>query len=105
MARSRLCRACRDFHDLEQAWPEACLSHFGVRADPAPFVIADGMAPIRSMADGRVYDSWSGYKASVRRAGCEIIGDDTSGFRGKPGYQAGNVEADIKRTISELSRG
>lgn len=104
MARSRLCRVCKDFHELDVQWPEACLGHFGVQASDAPFVRTDGMDAVQSMADGRTYDSKSAYYASVRRAGCEIVGDDRSGFGRPPGYQAGDVASDIKRTIAELSR-
>jgi hypothetical protein len=104
MARSRLCRVCKDFHPLGGTWPVECYGHFGVQASPAPFVRADGMDPLRSMVSGQFFDSKSAYYAEVRRAGCEIVGDDKSGFRAPPGYQPGNVEADIKRTIMELSR-
>jgi hypothetical protein len=104
MARSRFCRVCKDFHDLEQAWPDACLGHFGVQASDAPFIRPDGMDALRSLADGRTYDSRSAYYASVRRAGCEIVGDDRGGFSKPPGYQPGDLASDIKRTIAELSR-
>lgn len=104
MARSRFCKTCSGWHDLAQPWPVECLGHFGIKAD-APYVRTDGMDPIRSMADGRLYDSKSAYYASVKRAGCEIIGNDTGGSPPRPGYQAGHVEVDIKRAIAELNSG
>ena len=54
------------------------------------------------MADGRIYDSRSSYYASVRAAGCEIVGDDRSGFGRAGAHQPKNVGADIKRAIEEL---
>jgi hypothetical protein len=100
--RSRLCRVCGGFHPLGAAWPAPCAAHCGAAANPAPMIRPDNMAPIRSMADGRVYDGRSAYYASVRRAGCEIVGDDRSGFgrAGRPHQKP--IGADIKRAIEEL---
>jgi len=98
MPRSRLCRACGAFHPLEDAWPPACAPE---AAAPAPAVRPDGMAPLRSMADGRLYDSKSAYYASVRRAGCEIVGDDRGGF-GAGARTLPSPGADIKRAIEQL---
>jgi hypothetical protein len=103
MARSRLCRVCKDFHSFEAAWPAECLSHFGVPASDAPYVRTDGMDPLKSMADGKTYDSKSAYYGSVRRAGCEIVGDDRAGFGPKPEWKLPPVGPDIKRAIERLS--
>ena len=58
------------------------------------------------MADGRMYDSRSAYYAGVRRAGCEIVGDDRAGF-GRPRTAdrllPPNIGADVRRAIEELS--
>ncbi len=77
----------------------------GRRLGSAPAIRTDGMSPIRSMADGRVYDSKSAYYASVRRAGCEIVGDDREGFGRTPGYAGDGVESDIKQAIGQLEAG
>jgi len=41
----RLCRACREWHDLDQPWPQACLGHFRpttARSDLArPMIVSD----------------------------------------------------------------
>ena len=102
MVRSRLCRVCSTFHPLGEPWPGDCVGHLPTYADPAPNIRPDGMDALRSMADGRVYDSKSGYYASVRAAGCEIVGDDRSGFGTASVHQPKNVGADIKRAIEEL---
>lgn len=105
MARSRLCRVCKAFHPLEDAWPLDCLGHFGERPALAPFVRPDGMDPIQSMVSGQFFDSRSAYYREVRAAGCEIVGNDVNGFGPRPGYQPGDVAADIKRSIQELTSG
>ncbi|HEY5412541.1 MAG TPA: hypothetical protein VIJ94_17625 [Caulobacteraceae bacterium] len=68
----------------------------------APMIRADGMAPVRSMADGRVYESRSGYYASVRAAGCEIVGDERAPFERRPAFEPGRAGADIKTAIEQL---
>jgi hypothetical protein len=79
------------------------------RAAPAPMIRPDGMDAVRCMADGRRYDSRSAYQAAVRRAGCEIVGDDAGGFGRAPDCAPGDIAPDIandiKRTLAELSRG
>jgi hypothetical protein len=72
----------------------------------APMIRTDGMSAMRSMADGRIYDGKSAYYASVRRAGCEIVGNESTPFERRPthdqrGIGAG-VGADIKRAIEQL---
>lgn len=76
MARSRFCRVCHDFHDLSQAWPVACAGHFGEQAGSAAYVISDSMDAMRSMADGKVYDSKSRYRRELRARGCYEVGND-----------------------------
>jgi hypothetical protein len=69
---------------------------------PAPTVRPDGMGPMRSMADGRIYDSRSAYHASVRAAGCEIVGDERAPFERRPVFEPGRTGADIKAAIEQL---
>jgi hypothetical protein len=104
----RLCRACGGFHDLGSAWPRACANQDENRRSrlAAPAVRPDGMATIRSMADGALYDSRSRYEASVRRSGCQIVGEDRSGFgrrRTADDLLPHSISADIRRAIEELS--
>jgi hypothetical protein len=85
MARSRFCRICKEFHDLEEAWPEDCLGHFGAPAmGAAPYVQSDSMAPIISMADGKPYDSKSRYRADLKARGMIEVGNDRMERRPAP---------------------
>jgi len=68
----------------------------------APMVRRDSMDPVRSMADGRIYDSRSEYYASVRAAGCEIVGDERAPFERRPAFEPGRAGADIKHALEQL---
>ena len=71
-------------------------------ARDAPMIRPDGMAPIRSMADGRVYESRSLYYDSVRRAGCEIVGDERAAFDRRHELGSNGVAHDLKIAIEQL---
>lgn len=70
-------------------------------SDAAPNIRADGMDPIRSMVDGKVYDSKSAYYGSVRRAGCEIVGNERAPFERRPEYRSEGLGADISRAYEQ----
>jgi hypothetical protein len=76
---------------------------YSKRADfPSPMHIRDdlGTKGVLNHADGRMYDSYSAYKASVKRHGCEIMGDTKpQSFKPKRSEKAGH---DIKRAIEQL---
>lgn len=99
----RLCRACGDFHDLAGAWPSACYEHFGVVASSAPNIRTDGMAPIKSMASGQMFDSKSAYYRDIKQAGCEIVGNDLSGFGKRPDYRPEGLKQAIKEAMERNS--
>lgn len=73
MSRSRFCRVCRQFHDLEAPWPAACDGHFGERPAGAPHVITDTIE-VRGMHDGQMYTSKSKLRSSYRAHGVEEMG-------------------------------
>ena len=98
--RSRLCRVCHSFHPLEE-WPQACAEHFGQRVQ-APSIRPDGMDALRSMADGKMYDGRSAYYASVKRAGCEIVGDERVKPKTVDSLIPRNIGRDIKDSIDQL---
>lgn len=58
---------------------------FGPMSDlPCPMVMGDTMAPVQSMADGRMYDSKSAIRAHYRRAGVVEVGNDPARLRARP---------------------
>lgn len=75
----RLCKVCRDWHELNN-WPSECyVIQEQKRADfPTPMVFStDTTEPLRSMADGQIYTSKAGmresYKASNNPQGVNYI--------------------------------
>ena len=78
MPRSRLCRCCKDWHDLAEAWPVECYGHFGITVDASagPQIISDTIEPFHSMADGRVYSSKSRYRAELKARGLIEVGNE-----------------------------
>lgn len=76
----RFCKVCRGWHDMDRPWPDNCRPERNWnRADyPSPRLIRDGLEDIWNPVDGKVYDSKSAYYGAVKRAGCEIAGNDSS---------------------------
>lgn len=100
----RKCRICSDLHEVK-AWPEACWGHYGEAPRQATYVRPDGMDPVMSMVSGQIHDSRSAYYAEVRRAGCEIVGDDRAGFGPRPEAKSEGVAQSIKRALAQHGMG
>lgn len=76
MARERLCKVCRGWHDVEN-WPHNCMTHErSLQVLPAPRISGDTMKPVMSMTDGKMYDSKSAIRAEYKRAGVIEVGND-----------------------------
>lgn len=73
----------------------------------APMIRTDGMDPIQSMLDGQTYDSRSGYYASLRRAGAEIVGNDRAPFERDRAreFNPQGVGESIKQAIEQIEGG
>ena len=73
----------------------------------APFVISDCMDDTLSHADGRHYSSKSKYYKSVKEAGCEIVGNDSSYMNPKPRKpfepDRKDIQQDLKRAIAKVN--
>lgn len=80
MSRSRHCRVCDGWHELDKSWPHNCIAHFGEKpqrsALPVPMLIRDCMDATMNPVNGQMYESKSDYYRAVRAAGCEIVGND-----------------------------
>jgi len=71
-------------------------------AGAAPMIRPDGMDPIRSQLDGRLYDSRSAYYASLRAGGAEIVGNDRAPFERRPPFAPQGVAQSVKQAIEQL---
>lgn len=84
MARERFCDHCRKWHRLDEPWPVACMDFRDPPFLPAPYIISDGMAPVKSMLDGKTYDSKSALRRTYRDAGVKEVGNDVATERKPP---------------------
>jgi hypothetical protein len=79
MASYRFCKVCEGVHDVAQ-WPD---NHrewvIDNRSDlAAPMLIRDSMDPVKSMLDGKMYDSKRSLRRTYREGGVVEVGDDKS---------------------------
>ena len=79
---------------------------FRQKPRPRIHVISDSHTPFRSMADGRVYDSKSAYRADLKARGMVELGNDeiTPTDRYEPGDIAQDV-ADVMNGNVPIERG
>jgi hypothetical protein len=72
-----------------------------------PMVIADTMAPVQSMLDGKMYDSKAAIRATYRAAGVTEVGNDAQRFRPrpKPQLERGAIKATIEKAEARFNKG
>lgn len=99
MSRSRWCKVCEGWHDLAEVWPEACAGHFASQ-EAGPQIVSDTTAPFRSMADGKMYDSKSRYRQTLRDRGLVEVGNEKITQRR---VEAPPVRAQLQRAFQQLS--
>lgn len=63
-------------------------------------VIQDSIDPFRSHADGKIYDSKSTYRRSLRAMGLREVGNDNINVKNE--YTPKDVRADIHKAINRL---
>jgi hypothetical protein len=69
---------------------------------PRVHIIGDTVRPMRSMADGKLYDSKSKYKAEVKALGYEIVGDQRAPNKE---YKPVNWKNEMLDTARDLGYG
>jgi hypothetical protein len=72
-----------------------------------PMIIADSMAPVQSMLDGKLYDSKAALRATYRAAGVTEVGNDPAMLRPKPKPKTDRqaVKAAVGRAFSRAGLG
>lgn len=103
MARQRLCKVCSKWHDLDAPWPAECWREPTKARSrlSAPMIIQDGMAPVQSMLDGKMYDSKAALRATYKAAGVTEVGDDPSVTNPKPFKRPKPSRKDIKAAVGK----
>lgn len=101
--RSRYCRVCKSFHDIEQDWPAECAGHFSIKeARPVSGIIRD-LSPYRSMITGQMIDGRRQHRDHLRAYGCVEVGNDTSHMKArKPQAKASRKEL-MHRQLADVS--
>lgn len=103
MARERFCKICRGWHDLDKPWPDNCLPERNwTRSDLAsPMLIRDGMDPVQSQLDGKMYESKSALRQTYKQAGVVEVGNDSSVIDPKPYRKPRPRREDINASVSK----
>lgn len=70
----RMCKACGNWHDLDEPWPAKCSRHFD--RGRAPNVISDNMDPTKHMGTGEILDSKAKFRRATKASGCVEIGNE-----------------------------
>lgn len=98
----RLCRVCREWHDVEE-WPEGCFRVPTVNRSElsAPMLALDTMKPVQSMLDGKMYDSKSKLRATYKQAGMVEVGNDSSVTDPKPPKTQKVKREDVKASVGK----
>lgn len=104
----RMCKACGDWHDLDEPWPAKCFKHlYGGRSEgmQAAYVISDNMDALKHHATGEIMTSKRAFSKATRAAGCVELGNEAIKPRAPIKLDRGQRREDIKRTIYELRNG
>lgn len=98
----RMCKACGDWHDLDEPWPAKCSRH---TRSAAPYVISDSMDALKHHATGEIMTSKRAFSKATRAAGCVELGNETIQARAPAKLDRGQRREDIKRAIYDLRNG
>lgn len=73
----------------------------------APSIRTDSMEPIRSMGDGQIYDSKSGYYEHLKRGGFEVVDAKPSApvIEDRPAITTRDVKDAFEKSVAELNNG
>lgn len=99
MAHQRFCRVCSGWHELDK-WPHNCMPERRPRSElSAPRLNLDTMSPVKSMLDGKIYDSKAALRRTYKDAGVVEVGDDSSVTNPKPFKTPKPDKKEIKNSI------
>jgi hypothetical protein len=106
---SRLCRACSEWHDLNEPWPRACANHFRHTTEarsslPRPMVISDDV-DVASPVSGERFTSKSELRRHYIANGVRELGNDTIKPRDndEADIALAPIERDVAQAIESLS--
>ena len=85
----------------EGKWVDKTLVRGGVERR-AHFISTDSHQPFRSMADGKIYDSKSAYRRTLKERGLQEIGNEDPHKHVKKQWNMPPVSESIKQAIEEI---
>lgn len=99
----RKCKACPAWHDLDEPWPEGCITHF--KANVGPQIIKD-VEPYRAVAtdvDGKrpVIGGRRQHREFLQRNGYREVGNDVPLSPKQAQYDLATPR-DVKQAIDQL---
>lgn len=103
----RLCKVCSDWHSLDEPWPHNCMpERIWTRSElSGPMIIKDCMEPVKSMLDGKMYDSKRRLRQTYREAGVtEVGGEKIKPFK-KPRPSKTQIRESVDRAFSRAGLG
>jgi hypothetical protein len=76
---------------------------------PAPMLVRDGMEPVQSQLDGKLYDSKSALRQTYKHAGVIEVGNDAQRFkptiREKAKPDRKQIKAAVEQAQARFNRG
>lgn len=106
MPNSRYCKVCKDFHDLSEDWPEACMGHYKPYRQSESITIIKDIEPYKAVASdiatGKppVIAGRAQHREFLKRNGYFEIG--TEKLQPKPRPVETVSKHEIKRAIEEM---
>lgn len=104
----RACKSCNGWHDLGEAWPEGCLSHFATgRTMEGPQIIRDidpYQAVAGDVAQGGKLPKIGGrrqHREFLKRNGYHEVGNDPIRLQ-KPDYGPEVTEREVRQIYERL---
>lgn len=102
MTTQRLCKACGNWHDVDEPWPSACAPKAKTWAVG---VISDVMPAAKHHGTGEILDSKSKFRAATKASGCVEIGNEAIKPRAPIALSRGKRRDDIRKAIYDLRNG
>ena len=102
----RFCRVCKDFHPLEEPWPERCYGHFRANSGTESIQIIHDIQPYQAVVVDKItgkppkIGSRREHREFLKRNGYVERGNEP--IKARPVIDAPDSHRDIKRTLDHF---
>lgn len=105
----RKCKACDQWHDLNEPWPMACYPVVTKARSslPVPMVISDTMDATEHPCTGKFITSKTEFRKITRDHGCVEVGNDPARLRIKPKPKADRqkIRQSLEKAMAQVKSG